>query len=82
MKPRTEERRAKSLTINELIGLNIRTLREAQDLTQRDCSRILASSSESYWRCIETGHKEMSLLRVVEIAEVLGCPAAKLLEGV
>lgn len=82
MKPRSPDRRERSATINALIAENIRTVRLEQQLTQKECSLMLAGSCESYWRSLETGSKHMSLLRMVEVSDVLGCPVARLLEGV
>ena len=82
MNYRTAERKAKSRTINRLVGMNARAIREVQGITQIECSRLLAGAHESYWRSIETGHKDMSLLRVVEVSEVLGCTVGQLMEGV
>ena len=82
MIPRSPERRAKSRAINTLVGMNIRAEREHLEMKQAECSLLLAGANESYWRSAEGGHKEMSLLRVVEVAEVLGCTVGRLLEGV
>lgn len=65
-----------------MVGDHIRDKREALGMTQVECSRLLAGSCESYWRSMERGHKPVSLLRLVEISEVLGCDVSDLLEGV
>ena len=82
MSYRTPERRAKSRTINSLVGGNIREHRLRLGMTQSDCSSLLAGAHESYWRSIESGQKDMSMLRVVEVAEVLSVDVSELLVGV
>ena len=82
MKPRTEDRQRKASLICSMVGDHVRDKREALGMTQADCSKLLAGSCESYWRSMEGGHKHMSLLRLVEVSEVLGCDASELLEGI
>lgn len=82
MKPRTSERQRKAEYICQKIGENIRKVRIKTPLTQADCSALIAGAGESYWRQVENGAKQFSLLRLVEIADALGVPAADLLEGV
>lgn len=75
-----KERRQQAAYIHSVIADNIRRERVALGLTQRDAAALFGAG-ESYFRAIENGHKQLSLLRVVEIADVLGVSAAKLLEG-
>lgn len=64
-----------------ILGYNIRERRKALELTQAEASRLLGSAHESYFRSIENGHKEISLSRLIEIADVLGVKPGQLLEG-
>lgn len=82
MQPRTADRREKAATVYALVGYNVRERRLALKMTQRECSELLAGAHESYWRQLESGGKELSLLRLVEISEVLGVNVGDLLKGV
>lgn len=82
MKARSEEATRKAAYINEVVGENARTIRVGQGLTQAQVSELLGSMCESYYRGIEAGLKQISLVRLVDIADVLGVHPGELLEGV
>lgn len=65
----------------EIIGANIRRERLARGYTATEMSETFGAM-ESYFRQIETGHKNVSIHRLIEIADMFGIPAAKLLEGI
>jgi transcriptional regulator with XRE-family HTH domain len=75
------DRKRRAAAINNIVGNNVRQRRKDLDLTQAEASKLLGCSHESYFRSIENGHKQISLTRLVEIADVLGVSAADLLEG-
>lgn len=82
MRPRTSERKDRFRKDLYFIGLNMRRVRKDMGYTQKEISYLLGSTSETYYRGVESGNKEISLLRLLEIADALGCPCADLLEGV
>lgn len=79
--PRSPERTAKSDTIYLIVADNARRARERAGMTRAEVSAVLGAG-ESYYRGVETCHKHISLLRLVEIADALGVTAGELLEGV
>lgn len=81
MQPRNEERRSRARTISAIIAHNIREHRTRQGMTQADCSRLLSGAKESYWRQIENNLKDLSILRLVEISDVLQVQVGELMEG-
>lgn len=66
--------------IQEVVGDNIRDERLALGMTQKQVAELF-NSNESYLREIEKGRKEVSLLRIMEIADVLGCSLHDLIDG-
>jgi len=80
MSNRTTSESTRKLNLS-IIGENIRKHREAQGCTQREMS-VEFGAHESYFRGIENGQKELSLHRLIEIADMLGVPAGDLLENV
>jgi len=65
-----------------IVGENIRKLRLEKGWTQKEAAQIFANCSESYFRHIENGQKEISLVRVIEIADLFDVTVSELLEGV
>lgn len=70
--------------IRSVVGENVRKIRKEQGLTQKQMGDLLIGgpTHESYFRGIETGQKEFSLVRLVEIADTLGVTPSQLLEGI
>ena len=66
--------------IREVVGDNIRNERLLLGMTQKQVAELFGAT-EGYIRGIERGHKEASLLRIMEIADVLGCSVHDLLDG-
>lgn len=64
-----------------IIGENIKKARTDSGLTRNDLSSRF-STAESYIRGVENGQKDLSLYRLVEIADFLGVPVSSLLEGI
>lgn len=64
-------------TVRVLIGLRIRAARTQSGLTQRELAAHF-NARESYVRAIETGDKQTSILRLVEIANLLCVPTSAL----
>lgn len=69
--------------VRMIVGENIRKFRHLEGLTQKQLAELLVGggTNESYFRSIENGHKAISLVRVVEVADTLGIPPADLLAG-
>lgn len=72
-----DDRRA---VLFSLIGDRIREHRLARGYTCQECAAALGSRHESYWRAIETGHKCLSLPRLVEVADLLGARVSDLVQ--
>lgn len=68
--------------IQGIVGENVRQHRTKQDMSRVDLSKLCGSVHESYVRQIENGQKEISLVRLVELADALGVRASELLDGV
>ena len=61
---------------------NVRAARQRAGMTQREVAALVAGAHESYIRGVEAGTKDISLVRAVEIADVLGVTVADLLKDV
>jgi len=66
----------------EKIGENIRKFRKESGMTQAQASELLTGAHESYFRSIENGQKDISLIRAIEIADLLGVSLSDIVEGV
>ncbi len=66
-----------------VIGDNVVAARKASGLTQKSMGELLVrkGTCESYWRSIEAGQKELSLIRLIEIASALNVEPSELLRG-
>lgn len=64
------------------IGDNIRRLRKEAGMTQAQASELLTGAHESYFRSIENGQKNISLIRAIEIADLLGVTLSEIVEGI
>ena len=82
MKPGDKGRAERSKTICAIVAHNVRAQRKQEGMTQAQCSRLLSGANDAYWRGVETGGKQFSLIRLVEMVDVLGCSASELLAGV
>ena len=60
------------------VGQNIRRVRETAGLTQSDLARMIGSTQSQIGK-YERGVQDMSLSRLVQIAEALGADAVDLL---
>lgn len=79
--PYSSQRQDVAGHIRNVVGANVRRLRVQSGATQAEMSQMLRSH-ESYWRGVENGTKQFSLVRLVEIADCLSTSASTLLEGV
>ena len=81
--PYSAARARRASLVRKVIGENVREIRLHQGFTQAQFSKLLVGgpAHESYFRGIEAGLKEISLVRLVEIADTMGVPVARLLEG-
>jgi len=64
----------------QLVGSNVRRLRQARDLTQEKLAGE-ADIDPTYLRAIEAGRRNPSLLVIVGIAEALGVRPVELLKS-
>ena len=63
----------------KLFGKNVKIERIKQDLTQEQLAEKM-DVSQNYIACIESGRQNMSLGKVLELANVLGVDIEKLLK--
>lgn len=64
-----------------IVGQNIRRVREAASLTQSDLALMIGSTQSQIGK-YERGVQDMSLSRLVQIAEALGADAVDFLKPV
>lgn len=79
--PRSADCARRAAYINAVVGENARKARKELGLTQAQVSSMLGSGCESYYRGVESGVKQISLVRLVDIADALGVQPYQLLEG-
>lgn len=63
----------------KLFGKNVKIERIKQDLTQEQLAEKM-DVSQNYIACIESGRQNMSLGKILELANVLGVDVEKLLK--
>ncbi|MGB0972856.1 MAG: helix-turn-helix domain-containing protein [Mycobacterium sp.] len=82
--PYSHRRKQRAAHIFSVVGENIRTARVGEEVTQAQAAKLLGEDGthESYFRGVENGHKQISLVRLVEIADALGVAPESLLRGV
>lgn len=83
-RPYSTARKQRAQAIRDVVAVNARARRKELGLTQQQVSILLSGEGahEAYYRGIETGTKEISLVRLVELADTLDVTASQLLEGV
>ncbi len=64
-----------------ILGKNIRTLREANNISQEELAFKL-SSARNYIGCIERGEKSPSLDFILDIVKVLNCKISELFDNI
>lgn len=69
------------MTTLKNIGQKIAGLRRAKDITQEDLAG-LAEMDRSYLSEIENGHKNLSVMSLIKIADALKVRPSKLLEDI
>jgi len=67
--------------MRRVIADNARAARQRAGMTQREVAQLVAGAHESYIRGVEAGTKDVSLVRAIEIADVLGISLADLVKG-
>jgi len=65
-----------------VIGEKVKELRLAEGWTQKECAEMFQNCDESYFRSIENGCKDISLVRAIELADFFKISVSELLEGI